>query len=281
MSMHGQAGLPEWEAPRIVAKSTQDARPGYQSMDASEYIDKDSVMKEKVKMLAGLVRKSKGIVVYTGAGISTAGGMPDYASVAKDSVAPHRKTSEPSVNRLDLTPTYGHHAVSAMEEGGYVQHWLQQNHDRLAQKAGFPQEKLNEIHGAWGDDKNQVKMMDDTLRPDLIDWALHWAQCSDLCISMGTSLCGMTSDTVAQETAHRYSQGTGQGLVIINLQKTALDKDATLRIWGTLDTVLKLLCKELKLKSPCRAASARGSEWTMRHTRCRYNTPKRTAKSPL
>ena len=26
---------------------------------------------------------------------------------------------------------------------------LQQNHDRLAQKAGFPQTKLNEIHGAW------------------------------------------------------------------------------------------------------------------------------------
>ena len=51
-----------------------------------------------------------------------------------------------------------------------VGNWVQQNHDRLSQKAGFPQEKLNEINGAWGDNKNCVKMMDDNLRRDLIDW---------------------------------------------------------------------------------------------------------------
>ena len=40
----------------------------------------------------------------------------------------------------------------------------------LAQKAGFPVEKLNEIHGAWGDAKNPVLMMDDKLRDDLESW---------------------------------------------------------------------------------------------------------------
>jgi hypothetical protein len=30
-----------------------------------------------------------------------------------------------------------------MEKKNYVKHWLQQNHDGLAQKAGFPMSKLN------------------------------------------------------------------------------------------------------------------------------------------
>jgi hypothetical protein len=38
-----------------------------------------------------------------------------------------------------------------MHRTGLLHHWLQQNHDRLAQKAGFPQAALNEIHGAWGE----------------------------------------------------------------------------------------------------------------------------------
>lgn len=43
-----------------------------------------------------------------------------------------------------------------LEEKGLIGHLLQQNHDRLPQKAGFPQAKINEIHGAWGDTKNQA-----------------------------------------------------------------------------------------------------------------------------
>eukprot|EP01059_Diplonema_ambulator_P035550 TRINITY_DN8396_c0_g1_i1.p1 TRINITY_DN8396_c0_g1~~TRINITY_DN8396_c0_g1_i1.p1 ORF type:complete len:294 (+),score=48.05 TRINITY_DN8396_c0_g1_i1:35-883(+) len=282
MSMHGTEGRPEWAEPRMVVECKEEARPGYNSMDASEYLDTADVLKEKVKVLADMIRKSKGVVVYTGAGISTAGGMPDYASRATSSVAPHRRAGgEGSTNRLELSPTFSHHVVAAMEQHGHVQHWLQQNHDRLAQKAGFPQSKLNEIHGAWGDDKNQVKMMADTLRPDLLEWALHWAQYADLCIAMGTSLCGMTSDTIAQEVAHRHSQGTGQGLVIINLQRTASDGDAALRLWGTLDNVLGLLAKELKIKVPNKVAMGKGASWVRDHPRCKYNTPKRRGGDPM
>ncbi|CAK9002364.1 unnamed protein product [Durusdinium trenchii] len=43
--------------------------------------------------------------------------------------------------------------------GHLLLNWVQQNHDRLAQKAGFPQAKLNEIHGAWGDTKNMATVL--------------------------------------------------------------------------------------------------------------------------
>merc|ERR1711939_1115838 len=116
------------------------------------------------------------------------------------------------------------------QQKGFLHHWLQQNHDRLAQKAGYPTEALNEIHGAWGDDKNPVKMMDDSLRGDLLGWMEHWEREADLCVAMGTSLCGMAADCVAEQCAARHHSGQGEGLVIINLQKTQLDSEASLRI---------------------------------------------------
>lgn len=39
----------------------------------------------------------------------------------------------------------------ALSRAGYLKHWVQQNHDGLPQKAGYPQEHINEIHGAWFD----------------------------------------------------------------------------------------------------------------------------------
>jgi hypothetical protein len=45
-----------------------------------------------------------------------------------------------------------------------VKHWLQQNHDAIAQKSGYPMKKLNEIHGSWFDRKNPVVLMDDSLK---------------------------------------------------------------------------------------------------------------------
>lgn len=46
-------------------------------------------------------------------------------------------------------PTYSHFALTALERGGLLHYYVQQNHDGLPQKACFPQEKINEIHGAW------------------------------------------------------------------------------------------------------------------------------------
>jgi NAD-dependent SIR2 family protein deacetylase len=183
-------------------------------------------------------------------------------------------------NRLQVLPTRGHQVLAALQEKGLLHHWLQQNHDRLAQKSGYPMEKLNEIHGAWGDDKNSVLMMDDQLRPDLLEWMEAWKKECTLCLALGTSLCGMTADGVADAAALR-SAPSGQGLVIANLQRTPKDAQSCLRIWGLLDDVLNLLAEEMKVKVPNRACVTRGEEWMRSHPNCRYNTPKRKANAPL
>ena len=64
-----------------------------------------------------------------------------------------------------------HHSATALHKKGYIKHWLQQNHDGLAQKAGMPwSEKnidhLNEIHGGWYDKTNPVVMMKESLKKE-------------------------------------------------------------------------------------------------------------------
>ena len=47
-----------------------------------EYFDEPDVLEEKITKLAELVRNSKNMQTFTGAGISTAAGIPDYRSGA-------------------------------------------------------------------------------------------------------------------------------------------------------------------------------------------------------
>eukprot|EP00930_Biecheleria_cincta_P054100 TRINITY_DN39_c1_g3_i1.p1 TRINITY_DN39_c1_g3~~TRINITY_DN39_c1_g3_i1.p1 ORF type:complete len:401 (+),score=61.44 TRINITY_DN39_c1_g3_i1:68-1270(+) len=270
-----------WSPPKVVARSQETARPGYDSQDASEYVDTPEVLKAKAKLLAKMwIRSGPDTVLYTGAGLSTASGIGDYASKASNSIAPHKgRTSVGS--RLDLQPTLAHHALAAIEEKGLIGNWVQQNHDRLAQKAGCPQAKINEIHGAWGDMKNQVKMMDDLLRPDLMDWLEAWAKRTSMCVALGTSLCGMNADQVPRGVAERFARSSGEGLVIIGLQQTPYDDVASLRIWGLCDDIMKLVAKEIGCKVPDPRAAQRGQQWTSQHPRCSYNTKIRAAKDPM
>jgi NAD-dependent SIR2 family protein deacetylase len=242
--MHGQAGNNNWKLPRLIAPCNEKARPDiYGDIDASEYLDHDKVLDDKLDIVVSLIQQSKQFVVYTGAGISTSSGIGDCASKASNSLV----MRETSVNRLKAIPTVTHHVLVALEKKHLLKHWVQQNHDGLAQRAGYPQEKLNEIHGSWFDKKNPVVLMGDNLKSDLHKWMREWADKSDLVLAMGSSMCGMKADIVATSVAER--EGT-LGLIIVNLQKTPHDHLATVRIFAPCDKVMTLLAKKMNLKIP-------------------------------
>ena len=246
---HGKLGDPMWAPAPCVCHSDATARPKYSTMTASEYVETPQVLAAKVDLLVQLLSTpGTRTVLYTGAGLSTAAGVPDYASKARGSVV----TTSDNMNRLQIPPTYSHRVLASLERSGYIHGWLQQNHDGLAQKAGFPMRKLNEIHGSWFDRNNPVVMMDGTLRKDLMDRMVQWTKEADLCIAMGTSLCGMTADCVAESSAARM----GPGLVIINLQETPMDQDAALRIFARCDDVWRMVAKKMKLKIDTQTYSA-------------------------
>jgi len=245
---HGTLGNESWELPKVVRVCKDEARPGYKTMKAHEYLDDPIVLSEKVKVLADLIRRSRNCVAYTGAGISTASGINDYATKADNSVASGCQKKSP----WEAQPTLAHRVLVAMYKADFLKHWVQQNHDGLPQKAGFPQKDVNEIHGAWYDPSNPVVPMSGTLREDLIKRMLDWEERVDLCLALGTSMVGMNADRMAVSPAERARKGQrgALGTVIVSVQQTQYDSISSLRIFSTIDQVMEMLATELKLQVP-------------------------------
>ena len=127
---HGFLGSKErWEPPLMTQNCDVEARPGYQTEKAHEYEDTEEVLHEKVRVLADLMTRSKHCLVYSGAGLSTASGISDYATKSNTKFAKTKKTSGYAAH-----PTFAHRALVAMHQKGLIKHWLQQNHDGLPQK---------------------------------------------------------------------------------------------------------------------------------------------------
>merc|ERR1712070_97763 len=149
---------------------------------------------------------------------------------------------------MDAHPTKAHRVLAAMYEEGFFSNWVQQNHDSLPQKAGYPQHALNEIHGSLHDPANPVIEINGWLRKDLSNWLQEWSDKNDLCLALGCSLSGFNVDSVPQEAAERARKGAGSGFVLVNLQQTQYDELAALRIFAKLDDVLTLLAAELGIR---------------------------------
>ena len=249
--MHGVLGVGHgWKPPAVVTFCDKIARPGYaDNVKAHEYADHPEVLWEKVGVLADLIRQSKHFLTYTGAGISTKASIADYASKSDKSKATGGKKT--AVKPFEAKPTFAHFVLTALQRGGYLKHWIQQNHDGLPQKAGFPQSHINEIHGAWFDPSNPVVPMSGSLRGDLCSWMEKEEEKTDLVLAMGTSLCGMNADRMVQTPGEKFLQeGIGLGSVIVGFQRTKLDHVTSLRIFADIDETMVLLAHRLSLPVP-------------------------------
>ena len=236
-------GLPK---PTVVWKSDAKPRDDHDApewLTASEYEDKGVARNMKVSQLAALLRMSKKTVVYSGAGISRAAGIGQAARGGSSGGG--------GVNRTTTAnPTFTHYALAKLAGAGLVHGWVQQNHDGLPQKAGFPQERINEVHGSWYDPSNPVVLYSGNLKQHECEWMEQDANTADLALVLGTSLGGLNADRVATDTADRSLRGRSLGMVLINLQQTALDGESTLRLFGKTDDVLGSLLAELGVAAP-------------------------------
>jgi len=249
-----------------------------------EHFDEAEVLNEKALQLVQFIRKAKHFVVFTGAGISTSAGIPDFRGPEGVwTLRDQGKTRKsPSVNTINAIPTFTHRAILELQKRGIVKYLISQNTDGLHRRSGFPSDFLSELHGNTNketcltckkeylrDFKTRVAqsttahltgrkcyVCDGNLADTIINFgenlpekpmnlAFVNAKKSDLHLVLGSSLTVSPANQMPEDTV-----SNGGKLVICNLQKTPHDKLAHLRIYAKTDDLMKLVMEKLEITVP-------------------------------
>src|SRR5688572_23410929 len=124
-----------------------------------------SVSDSDTGALRELLAASRRVVVFTGAGISTESGIPDFRSPGgvwsrmqpiyfAEYIASEEQRREAWRRRFDnrdgwvgAQPNRGHFAVARLVAAGRASSVITQNVDNLHQASGVPDDKVIELHG--------------------------------------------------------------------------------------------------------------------------------------
>ncbi|XP_030322265.1 NAD-dependent protein deacetylase sirtuin-6 isoform X2 [Calypte anna] len=226
-----------------------------------EIFDPPEELERKVQELADLIRNSSNVVFHTGAGISTASGIPDFRgpngvwTMEEKGLSPKFDTTFENAR-----PSKTHMALLGLQRVGILKFLVSQNVDGLHVRSGFPRDKLAELHGNMFVEEC-VKCGKQYVRDTVVGSmglkptgrlcsvtkarGLRACRKADLSITLGTSLQIKPSGNLPLITKKR-----GGKLVIVNLQATKHDRQADLRIHAYVDDVMTKLMKHLGLEVP-------------------------------
>lgn len=205
---------------------------------------------EKIEIFAGMMSDCERIVVFTGAGISTDSGLPDFRG--PDGVWTRRdKGLAPRDENRDwslATPNASHLAIVELQLLGKLHFLVSQNIDNLHLVSGVRFEALAELHGnmtrrrcseceetypkidapdrcrCGGALKSSVIGFGDSLPVKDTEASFASAESCDLMIVLGSSLVVTPAATIPE-----VAYDAGARLVIVNQGETPLDRLADLR----------------------------------------------------
>lgn len=182
-------------------------------------------MNQDAAALADLLRKSRRAVIFTGAGMSTESGIPDFRSpggiwTRMQPIAFQDYVSDPQARRSSwqrrlemeatwktVQPNQGHRAVAELIATGKASHVITQNIDALHQASGVPAQQVIELHG----NTRHAKCLDCGERAEIAGILAHFeaygdapncAQCGGI-VKTGTISFGqpMPEDEMARAQA--------------------------------------------------------------------------------
>ncbi|XP_004343843.2 hypothetical protein CAOG_07119 [Capsaspora owczarzaki ATCC 30864] len=240
-----------------------------------ELEDAPALLETKLGKLCAMIDAAKYITVFTGAGISTSSGIPDYRGTTG-----LQMTRKPLValglseqKELDyIMPTYAHAAVAALARSGVVKLVATSNHDGLHNKAGTPDEVIADIFGnvyTEKCDKCKTLFHRKVIVPTL-GRVCDNAACRGTLRKTGTRMGGMTppeplarADEQARKSDLAIVLGSSllvspfcqlpflaKKTVVVTLQETPYDSQAALKINTRCDAVMRRIMAHLSMTVP-------------------------------
>lgn len=224
-------------------------------------------LEKRIHTLAEWLYGSRYLVVFTGAGISTGSGLPDFRGpdglwTRRDKGLPPKPMTRPWDS---VEPNSGHMAIADLQKMGKLNFLISQNVDNLHLKSGINPDLLAELHGNMTKLRctrcgNKVDRSDarttcgcgGKLVSSVVDFgeplperdlrlSFEHSRKSDLFIIVGSSLVVTPAADMPLEALR-----SGAKLVIINQGETPLDHHANLRFNEKIGDVLPRAVKGLK-----------------------------------
>jgi NAD-dependent SIR2 family protein deacetylase len=222
-------------------------------------------LEERIKKLAQWMFESNYLVVFTGAGISTESGLPDFRG--PDGIWTRQEKGLPPITRpFNIAePNVGHRAIVELQNLGKLKFLISQNVDNLHLRSGIRPELLAELHGnvtklrcqrcqtqvdkSLGIDhcscggrlvSSVVNFGDPLPQKDLEESFRHAGYC-DLFTVVGSSLVVSPANDMP-----RVALRSGARLVIINQGETPMDKSCHLHFEEKIGEVLPPAVAKLK-----------------------------------
>ena len=224
-------------------------------------------LQERIETLAELLLRSRYPVFFTGAGISTESGLPDFRG--PDGMWTRReKGLAPKPGRPwdSVEPSSGHIALAELQRMGRLKFLISQNVDNLHLKSGIPPNLLAELHGnltkfrcgrcgktyekssgkitcrCGGTLTSSVVNFGQSLPENDVFLSYEHSRKSDLFVVVGSSLVVTPAADMPREALY-----AGAKLVIINAGDTPFDPYAHLRFWEKIGEVLPPAVQRLRM----------------------------------
>ena len=225
---------------------------------------------ERIDTLARWMLEAKHLVVFTGAGISTESGLPDFRG--PDGLWTRKAKGLPPPPPIDwskVLPNPGHLAIVELQNMGKLGFLITQNVDNLHLKSGIKPELIAEFHGniaklrctscetqfdsfpdlfssgcpvcEKGKLVSSVVNFGDPIPRKAYEESVRHSKSCDLFIVAGSSLVVYPA---ADMPVIAYKSGAK--LVIINKGETPLDKICHLRFWESTAEVLPQSVSRMK-----------------------------------
>lgn len=214
-------------------------------------------VEKRIEALAKWMFEAKHLVVFTGAGISTESGLPDFRG--PDGIWTRQEKGLPPKTRdfTSVEPNVGHMAIVELQKLGKLAFLISQNVDNLHLRSGIHPDLLAELHGnvaklrctrcaaqvdiSAGQERcscggrlvsSVVNFGQPLPQRELADSYRHSKKC-DLFIVVGSSLVVTPAADMP-----RVALQSGARLVIINQGETPFDRVAHLRFEEGIGEVL-------------------------------------------
>ena len=241
----------------------------------------------KARELARLIAGSQHFVAFTGAGISTSTGIPDFRGPNGVWTKQRRGEELPraSIPFEHARPSLTHQALLALQRAGRLKYLVSQNVDSLHLRSGFPREQIAELHGncfaercarcqrefvrdfevgsvgfkptgrkcvsCFGPLHDHCLDWDNALPEDELEQAERHSSKADLALCLGTSLVITPArDIPLRVLSKRKHKPAGGKLAIANLQATPLDRRAAIVVHAPVDELMARVMGHLNLPIP-------------------------------